>query len=388
MQKLRIGLLIENLHRHGGLERRTSALANGLLAAGHEVHIYANEWDSEAAEGAHFHRVPMLKLDRATKVLGFAWLSSRLAAGNDLIHTQARVFRYDVATLGVGCHRAYLDAVGIDPARAPGRWFHKTHLYIERSMLAPERFAAGTRVIVNSNRCKAEFINYYGVPEDKISVVRNGVDREAFSAASLADSRPAARWELGIQPHETAVLFVGSGFRRKGLDTLIQAVGRIRGASSAGPNGLRLLIVGRGSRDAYAKLAHSVGIGERLIWIGQAQPKDVAKFYAAADVFVLPTRYDPFANSTLEALACGLPVITTDANGVSEILRNGVDSLIVKPDDAEALAEGLGAVVDDAEFRQHLGTNGLKTVEPYTWQKTTEQTLDVYETVIAHRSEA
>jgi len=382
MHKLRIGLLIETLHRHGGLERRTSALANGLLAAGHEVHIYANKWDSEAAEGAHFHRVPMLKLDRAMKLLGFAWFSSRLAAGNDLIHTQARVFRYDLATLGGGCHKAYLDAMGIDPQKTPDRRIHRVILHIERSMFDPKNFVRGNRIIVNSNKCKAEIIDHYSVPEASIDVVHNGVDREAFSPEMCAGRRTTARTELGLDANEIAILLVGTGFERKGLKTLIRAAGILNAEKPACR--IRVLVVGSGKTDGYKAGATELGIAERLVWVGRAD--DIAKHYAAADIFVLPTRYDPFANSTMEALASGIPVITTTANGVSEIIRDGTDGLIIEPNDAEALADRLNTLASDAKLRQHIGSSGRKAVEPYTWQRTTEQTIAVYEKIIISRN--
>ena len=384
MRRLNVAIVVESLHSQGGVGRRTSELVRKLLSAGHEVHVYANRWDPKAAEGASFHYIPMLKLGRAAKPLSFAWFCSALIprSRHDLIHTQARVFRYDVATLGVGCHRAYLDAVGIDPEKAPDRRLHRTILHIERSMLASERFAAQRRIIVNSNKCKGELVDYYSVPETSIDVARNGVDHGVFSPDIRASLGPTVRRELGMSPDELMVLFVGSGFQRKGLDTLIEAVGRLRRGRS-----LRLFVVGRGKRDEHSRLAADVGIAEQLTWIGQSDPSDIVKYYAAADIFALPTRYDPFANSTMEALACGVPVVTTNANGVSEILRDGTDGLIVEPDEADALSERLRALADDADFRTRLGSNGRVAVEPYTWSKTAERTAAVYETIMAKRSQ-
>ena len=378
MRKLNVAIVVENFHTGGGVERRTSELVKGLLSAGHEVHVYANRCEPNAAHGAHFHFIPILKLGRAMKPLSFAWFCSTMirSSKHDLVHTQARIFRYDVATLGVGCHRAYLDAVGIDPTRAPDRWFHRAVLYIERSMLAANTNSR-IRIILNSNRCKAELVNYYGVSAESIAVVRNGVDHAVFSPESRSSLRSVARAELDISPEESVVLFVGSGFQRKGLDTLIEAAGHLQDKSA-----LKLLIVGRGRRDEYAKLAADLGLEERLIWVGRADSSDMARFYAAADMFALPTRYDPFANSTMEALACGVSVVTTSANGVSEILEDGVDTFIVEPGDVEALSERLATLTDDADLRQRLGLNGCKAVEPYTWQRTTEQTMAVYEAML------
>lgn len=375
MKKLSIAIAVESLHLHGGVERRTSELVKGLISAGHEVHIYANRWDARAAVGASFHRIPILRLTRRMKPISFAWFCSRLISRSkhDLIHTQARIFDYDVATLGVGCHRAYLDAVGIDSASDS---FHRTMLAIERAMYRPGKYS---RIIVNSHMVKGEIIRYYGVPEERIAVVHNGVDSEMFSPANREKLREAARQELGLTPDDIAIGYTGSGFHRKGLDTLIEAVGKSRHSDKA-----KILIVGRGNRDDYEKLAVDCGMGGRLVWVGQSA--DIARQYAAADVFALPTRYDPFANSTMEALACGLPVVTTRSNGVSEILTDGEDAFVVEAGDSNALADRLDALLADSDLRRRMGSSGRATVEPFTWDRTTGQTMDVYDAVVAERS--
>lgn len=381
MRKLSIGIVIESLHMHGGVERRTSELVRHLISAGHEVDIYANRWDESTLEGVGFHRIPMLKLGRSMKPLSFARFCSALIpkSKHDIIHTQTRIFRYDVATLGVGCHRAYLDAVCIDPETAPDKGFHRAVLRIESEMLGPEKFAAKNRIIVNSNMCKQELMERYSVPEASIHVVHNGVDHEAFSPDIRMNLRAEARKSLGLSQDDIAVLYVGAGFHRKGLDTLIEAIGQL-------DKQFKLLIVGKGNRDAYNDSAHGLGIADQLIWAGQSD--DVTRHYAAADVFVLPTRYDPFANSTLEALACGVPVITTTSNGVSEILRDGIDGFIVERDSPQDIAERLLALADDENLRERIGSAGHKAVEPYTWQRTAEQTMAVYDAIIADRGAA
>jgi UDP-glucose:(heptosyl)LPS alpha-1,3-glucosyltransferase len=369
------------------VERRTSELVKGLLSAGHDVHVYASRWDRKQVRQAHcravkgvtFHRVPMLKLGRAMKPLSFAWGCSALIpkSRHDLIHTQARIFRYDVATLGVGCHRAYLDAVGIDPDKTRDKWFHRAVLHIERSMLSPARLAAGAEIIVNSNMVKGELIGYYSVPEESIHVVHNGVDREAFSPEARTALRDEARSKLGLSPDEVAVLYVGAGFERKGLDTLISAIGSI------GDLPCRLVIVGRGNRSPYM-----CALQREMIWAGESDGAGMARYYAAADIFALPTRYDPFANSTLEALASGLPVVTTTANGVSEILEDGVSGHIVKPSDPEMLADRIRTLAGSSRLREQMSTAGLRAVEPYTWQRTTEQTMAVYESIVSRKGKA
>ena len=377
MNKLNVAIVVESLHLHGGVERRTSELVKGLLSSGHEVHVYANRWDPRAAEGATFHRIPMLKLDRVIKPLSFAWFCSALIprAKHSLVHTQARIFRYDISTLGVGCHRGYLDALGIDPETSAERRFHKAILRIERSMFKPGNYV---RILCNSAMVKGEIINYYNVPEDRVAVVYNGVDSDLFSPERRSELRDSARRELGLSPDELAVIYAGNGFTRKGLDTLVEAVGRSRYSGI-----MKILVVGRGKKEDYEKLAADCGIPGRLIWVGQST--DIMRHYAAADLFALPTRYDPFANSTMEALACGLPVITTRSNGVSEILNDGTDGFVIDRNDPDALSERIDVLAGDQELRQSMGSLGRALVEPFTWRRTAEETICAYGAVMQDR---
>ena len=110
--------------------------------------------------------------------------------------------------------------------------------------------------------------------------------------------------------------------------------------------------------------------------------KRQAGYYAAADIFALPTRYDPFANSTMEALASGVPVITTRSNGVSEIVEDGRDAFVVDANDHEALADRLGLLVGDPDLCKTIGRAGFKAAEPFTWERTAQETMAVYERMI------
>lgn len=376
MRSLDIAVVVESLHTRGGVERRTSELVKGLRAAGHRVHIYANRWDERLGLDAEFHHVPMLRLSRAMKATSFAWFCGRMVRGHDLVHTQARIPRFDLATLGVGCHRAYLAAMGIDP-RLPGRdrSFHEAVLRIEKSMFAVGNYR---HIITNSAMCKGEIVACYGVPERDITVVNNGVDHADFSPLVRSELRDQSRSAFGLTEDDVAVLYVGTGFDRKGLDTLIRALGLL-GSPSA-----RLLVVGSGDTDRLMRLAAECGVADRITWCGKSS--DVSRFYAASDLFALPTRYDPFANSTMEALASGVPVITTRSNGASEILQDGRDAFVTDANDSEGLADRLRLLISDADLRARIGAAGRIAAEPYSWERTARETMDVYESLTCHQS--
>lgn len=377
--KLSIGIVVERFHSQGGVERRTFELVNNLVNAGHDVHVYANSWVRDCSFDVTFHHIPMLKLTRALKPWSFAWFASQLTSrsSHDLIHTQSRVFSYDLATLGVGCHRAYLEAAGIDHETAPDRRFHKTVLELERRMLSPDKFDAGCRIITNSIKCKEEFVRYHSVPLSNIDVVRNGVDQDEFSPAKCMQIRDEYRMRMGISPDDIVVLFVGPGFRRKGLDTLLTAVSLLSSEKH-----LKVLVIGR---EKEISMAANLNLANKIIWAGSTGSREIIRCYAVADIFALPTRYDPFANSTMEALASGLPVITTTANGVSEILQDGRNAFIIDSNDHEALAERLRLLCRDECTRKRLAEAGREAIQPYTWQRTALETMNVYTSVLQGR---
>lgn len=170
-------------------------------------------------------------------------------------------------------------------------------------------------------------------------------------------------------------LFVGSGFKRKGLATVIRALPVVK-TMEQDISRLRLLVVGKDAPGPYIRLASRLGVGDRVTFAGgTTRPED---FYGAADIFVLPTMYDPFSNATLEAMACGLPVITTAQNGVSELMAEGVSGFVMRnPEDHSGLAATF-AYLSCEKVRVKSGANARKVAEGLTWDSTLRKTLEVY----------
>jgi UDP-glucose:(heptosyl)LPS alpha-1,3-glucosyltransferase len=170
------------------------------------------------------------------------------------------------------------------------------------------------------------------VAAEKLHVIYNGVDLEHFHPRHRAGLRAAARDELGAGERDFLFLFVGSGFWRKGLDAAIAALAACRDAS------FRLAVAGR-DRDAagFLKQAAAAGLGDRLRLLGGQE--DPRRLYAAADCFILPTRYDPFPNTVLEALAMGVPVIVGRRSGAAEILRAPGSGQVCDPGNVDGLAQ-------------------------------------------------
>jgi len=307
--------------------------------------------------------------------LTFARAASRLveAGGYDLVHSFERTFTQDIFRAGDGCHREWLKRRAAALGRPRG-WLdrlsprHRAFLYLEARLFADPRLKF---ILVNSRQGQEEIVRHYGVPEAKIRVVYNGVDRGRFHPGLAAEHRETVRGELGLSPGEPAALFVGSGFARKGLAAVLRALPEAR---------LTLLVAGRDRIGPYQALARRLGVARRVLFLGPRL--DVERLLGAADLFVLPSLYEPFSNACLEAMAAGLPVVTTAGTGAAEVIEEGQNGCLVgQPPKPEELAEKMNRAL--ALDRAALAALNRKVLEPFDWDRNLAETLAVYQAVKA-----
>ena len=366
--------------RQGGSERRTGQLVDALLTAGHEVHLVGarirGAWDPRTI----LHPVRCAPRPRWLEVVQFSRRAGTVVRREsfDIIHNQIRPFVPGVVTAGGGCHRYYLREVlplekgwlvaGLKRASA----LHLALLALERAGYRPDRCPY---IIANSSLGRDGILRYYPMPPERVVVAYNGVDAGRFSPEARGRWREERRLALGVGPEDLLVLFVGTGFARKGLAPLLAALARLRDRRLTP----YLAVVGSGSARPWQRRAAGLGLGDRVRFVGRVA--DPERYYAAADVFALPTFFDPFANATLEAMASGLPIVTSRQNGAAEILRPGVDGLVVdRPDDVAGLAEALASLADPAT-RSALGGQARQTALRFPWERPLERTLEVYREV-------
>jgi UDP-glucose:(heptosyl)LPS alpha-1,3-glucosyltransferase len=324
---MKIGLVRRGYSATGGAETYLLRLAAALVRAGHECVLFSDQAWPEAAlhpvRAAASERIFTQATLAARGAARFARAFPRLAAGHccDRILSLERLAACDVYRAGDGVHAAWLErrAALEPPWRAWLRRLqpkHRTLLRLEQALFT----GGAARIIANSQMVKREILARFGGAPERISVIPNGLIPPLVEPAARAE----VRGTLGLAEGDFVALFVGSDFPRKGLRFAIAALRHFPGA--------QLLVAGRGHAPAAP--------GVRLL--GPRQ--DVPRLFAAADVFILPTIYDPFSNATLEALAAGLPVITTAANGCAEILTPGLHGeVIARPEDVPALAAALRA---------------------------------------------
>ncbi len=319
--RLTIGLVRRGHSDTGGAEAYLKRLARGLSEAGHSTRLFTDaawpmrEWP--------FGPITRLRGETARRFAD-ELVKAKPKSQCDLLLSLERVWGCDVYRAGDGIHQAWMrrrSAVSSLPRRLIAQFNskHQETLELEKSL-----FTGGAlRVIANSRLVKHEAQEYYGYPLGQIDVVPNGVSLADYQLDP--EARLLRRKILRLKEDDIAVLFVGSGWERKGVRYAVQAV------KSLGKN-FRLLVAGRGR--AHMASGRSV---QRL-----GAVRDLPALYAAADIFLLPTLYDPFSNACLEALASGLPVVTTRDNGFSEIIDEGVHGTIIEtPSDVAQIRAAL-----------------------------------------------
>lgn len=360
----------------GGAERYMDTLVTALAAKGHEVHIFCERW--KASEDVVVHPLPMPKVISLLSGIVFNRLVNKSLREfeADCNVTFERTTGSDIYRAADGCYAHWLDRRRMCEGRLKSltvRWNPKYLLMVksEQQVLRETPF-----IIVNSKMVRDELVRRYGIDPAVIRLIYNGVDLVRFSPVS-GEKRRAIRDMLGLDRERPVLLYVGSGFMRKGLETAIRALGLVD------PRAV-LLVAGKDRHERrYRRLAQDLGVAERIRFLGPYA--DVESLYRAADVFVFPTRYDPFSNATLEAMASGLPVVTTRFNGVHEILESGREGWIVDdPFSPEETATGITAILS---ARTEFGKAARRKAERYSINLVAEKVAALIEEAAAKRSD-
>jgi UDP-glucose:(heptosyl)LPS alpha-1,3-glucosyltransferase len=371
-QKLRIAFVRRGYSWSGGAEAYSKRVADGIAKAGHDVQLVAtNEWpEDEWAFGS-------IKRLRATTVIGFAdeLEQIRPQLHCDVLFSLERVWNCDVYRAGDGVHRAWL--ARRRKFEIPLKQFvrgasrkHRNLLQLEESLFAKRK---ARRVIVASQMVADEIIDFYRYPADKIDLVRNGVPLNRLRFAPALRER--SRAELKIKQDQIALLFAGSGWDRKGLLFAIEALTLCKNRK------MRLLVAGRGDARPYRTTRLRFWREDPVQFLGEVA--ELVPVYAAADIFILPTIYDPFSNACLEALASGLPVITTRSNGFSEIIEDGVHgSIIDNPANLVDLREAI-RFWSDPSRRDAARSAIIDRASQFDISKNVAQTLEILTRVAA-----
>jgi UDP-glucose:(heptosyl)LPS alpha-1,3-glucosyltransferase len=374
---MRLAIIRQRYAPYGGTERFVEVALEALLERSIAISLYTRQWPNTRLQLIEPVLCNPFYIGRLWRDWGFAREVCRAVAKKapELVQSHELLLCCDVYSAGNGVHRAALDEWlrGASPFKrwlAESSLYHRYVLSVERRLFASPWLRA---VICNSKMVRDEIHERFGVNLEKLPVVYNAVDSDVFSP-ELRLHRAAVRQKLGVPESATVFLLVGSGYARKGVATAIRALATLAGDTY-------LFVVGRDkSRRRYKRLAQQLGIANRVALLGVQD--DPRPFYGAADAFILPTLYDPCPHAALEAMACGLPVVTSTKCGAAELVLEHDAGLVCAAGDVDALARHMMTLTDE-DARRLLGARAREAVLPLTPASMTLQLVLLYRDLIA-----
>ncbi len=353
---------------------------------GHDMHVFASRVEVTDNLPYAVHLIPVARFPRSLRILSFRYNAARLLRRYDfdIVHGVAESSEVNVLNPHGGVEPAYLKQEFASISN-PVYYVYKTlkrylsiRHYLETGL--QRSLYRGTtlkRVIAISSMIKRDIVQYYHFPEDRIAVVFNSVDLDRFHPRNRDLYRKAKRTELGVGDETILLLFAGNNFRLKGVRTLITALGLLLGRFPG--QDLQVLIAGRGHAGKYRRLARRLGIENKVLFAGAVTGME--QWYGAADIYVHPTFYDSCSLTVLEALASGLPVITTRHNGAAEAIQNEAAGIVINnPADATELADAISKYLDPNQRAGALPASRA-CMEQYSPERNLAETLAVYRKV-------
>ena len=345
---VRLAVVRARYNPAGGAERFVELAAGALQAGGTEISILARTWQPDQ-DNAGTIRPDVVTLDpfyvgRTWRDWSFARAVTRYLRNSrfDLVQSHERIAGLDIYRAGDGVHAAWLDRRaahlgGITKLAHSLSVHHRYLCRVERRMFEDARLRA---VICNSELVRDEIAARFAIDQSRLHVIYNGVDLERYSPQLREQHNLAMRARYQLAEDDAVLLFIGSGFARKGLRDALQAVARTPGVS--------LVVVGADKHQSrYLAEAGALGISERCHFAGSVS--DPRPFYGMADGLILPTIYDPFPNVALEALASALPILVSDGSGACEAVEQGVNGFVVPVGDTDMLSQRVALWRDEMQ---------------------------------------
>jgi UDP-glucose:(heptosyl)LPS alpha-1,3-glucosyltransferase len=366
--RMKIAFVVHDYHSEGGHSRYVVELAT-RFSRDHDVHVYANRFRPASAPGITFHRVPAWRKSAVTTILSFIVPSLLIEAGGyDIVHSQGLCsWRSDVITAHV-CGEAWHEA-----RRRIEKFIWKDYLFeyvinpLEKLFY---KFNPASRVIAISDQVKNDLTSFYSCTNE-ISVIHHGVDLNSFNPERRQHLRGSMREELGLKDTEFVALYVGD--LRKGAHCALRAI--------AISHDVKVVFVSRTDPAAYESAAQDLGIAGRVVF--KPATASIERYYAAADCFLFPSSYDAFGMVVSEAMAMGLPVISSRAAGASEWIEHDVNGFVVEDaTNAAEFARCLEALRTDRSLCRRLSAEARRSAEAHCWDSVAESTMDIYQNVM------
>lgn len=376
---VKIALIRQRYTAFGGAERFVERALAALKAQGAEVTVVTREWTKSSNNNLSLCN-PFF-LGRIWRDWSFGKCACGITQHRfDLVQSHERLPCADIYRAGDGVHREWLNQRRRVLSNLQRIWlainpYQRYVLHAESKLYASPLLKA---IICNSYMVKEEIRRHFDLPEHQLHVVYNGIDTGAFAPALAKQHRSNIRRQLGIPVNAPVFLFIGSGYERKGLRQALLSFAQQADST-------HLIIVGKDKHEPrYRRLAASLGVEGRAHFLGSQ--KEVLPYYGAADACVLPTLYDPFPNVALEAMATGLPLLTSSKSGAAEIVQEGVNGFICDALDTTTLARNMQQLCDPARASS-MGIAARASAEKLGLEEMGVQLLAIYTSLLTRKQE-
>ncbi len=372
---MKIALVVHDARPGGGQDRYVLELANGL-AANHDVTLVAASAEG-LSEAVHWQSVTVPKRPWILRATRFSSKAQRIVRADqwDIVHTIGGAMPGATVITAQFCQAAWA-AVQRKARPRPSLVGPVERIYrdmntgiAERSERRAARNKDLRALIAVSTRTASEWQTCYDLATTDVTVVPNGVDATRFTPSAATD-RGTIRSELGITNSAKILLTIGA-LLRKGIETSLRALNRL-------PEDVHLMAIGAGPHERIRSLANELNVSPRLHLMHPVG--DIERYYRAADVFLFPSRYEPFGMVIAEAWASGVPVVVSACSGAAEWATHERHAMIV-PDalNAEAFAHDVSRVLTDRDLADRLKINGPELASQFTWERVVQDTARVYE---------
>lgn len=376
---MRVALVTLNYNKQGGIERCVAELAERLVRE-HEVHLFAGSFKDVNDPRFIIHKVPVIKRPHTAKVASFFLLSGHFLKKNsfDIFHAESPTATKVNVIRAHSVHRVAMNIQIKDEKSLAKKLKMRIATTFLNILIFPYQYDKGkfNKIIAISEGIKRELMDSYGVPAEKIIVIPHGVNLEQFHPRNRKLYRESTRKKYNLEEKDAVLLFVGKEFYRKGLESIVKAMSLLKRGD------VKLLVVGQDmERPKYVRMAKSLNLTSNVIFCGHSA--EVEAFYAASDIFVFPTMYEPFGLVILEAMASGLPVIISRLAGASDLIEDGINGFLLSdPSDVIFLSKKIEELVNDPLTREKMGRGARRIAEGNSWDRVYERIVKMYDEVL------
>ena len=335
-----------------------------------DVSIISNKWTT-SNQPTKFIHADQSGLTRKSRLIRFNQSVSEILRKEnfDITQSHERMCGIDIFRAGDGVHASWLEKLSRESGHTKKFWlkhdpYHQEVLRLEKLMAQDSRIT----FVANSTMTKNDLINYLNLPQDRIVTIKNGFDNSQIKLPTPQE-KLTSKLKLGINPDLPFILFVGSGFERKGAHLLVKT-------AEISPD-IQIGIVGKDKRlDKLKTIIHQKKLENRVFIYGPQ--KDIAQYYQAADIFCLPSLYDSFSNAVLEALAYGLPCVLTENVGMHDAVNLFYAGTSCQRN-FESIADAIRLAINN---KTQLSTNALALSKKYSNENSSKAWADLYQSIM------